>query len=131
MYERSRVQTRLPTVMIELGCPRNLGNKNFIFNYILKKLDFNIYFLVFYFIFWLDQQKKPLEITGLTNFITYSRCRMTPITRPKPQKPSIVLCYIFVVVVTVYLVVHMSYWQLVNMPIHIYGFTIHILFYFL
>ena len=32
---------------------------------------------------------------------TDARCRMTPTTRPKPHKPSTVLCYISIVVGTV------------------------------
>jgi len=36
---------------------------------------------------------------------TDPRCRMTPLTRPEPQKASTVLCCIFVIVVTGSLVV--------------------------
>ena len=110
MIETSRVQTRLSTVVIELGCPRNPGGKTIIISTIF------IVFIYFNFEDFFDQsnKKKTSKNDRLNKFHTTDpRCRMTPTTRPKPHKPSIVLCYIFVAVVTVSLVVSMeSRWML-------------------
>ena len=95
LYERSRVQTRLSNVVIELSCPRNLGSKKKKLILIIKNNNF--------------LTRSTEKTSGNDRFnkfhTTYSRCTMTPTTRPKSQKPSTVLCYIYVAAVTVFLVV--------------------------
>ena len=54
---------------------------------------------------WIEKTSRHDRSNRFQQIPTYSRYRITPTTRPKPHNPSTVLCYIYVTVVTVSLVV--------------------------